>query len=119
MTTNMICPLVSDRYSHPDQLVHYTCNLPAGHLGAHHDPTSGASWQPDAQLDRRLDPPGDARKPGVWVVYDHDQGPFAISVHTTAENAVRSQAGGGYGRIGYWPYGVELAAAVNEWEGRS
>lgn len=53
---------------------------------------------------------------GVWVVYDHDHGPYPISVWPDAENAARSAAQQGYGRVAYWPFEKEFADAIREWE---
>lgn len=56
--------------------------------------------------------------PGAWLVYDHDMGPYAISLHDSAPSAARDAARQGYGRVGFWPFGMELREAVDLWEGR-
>lgn len=53
---------------------------------------------------------------GAWVVYDYDQGPFAIALFERAEEAAKAAATRGYGRVGFWPFGLELAEAVKTWE---
>lgn len=55
---------------------------------------------------------------GAWVVYDHDQGPYAIALYATCEEAAKHAARSGYGRVAQWPFGMDLADAVKEWEGR-
>lgn len=54
--------------------------------------------------------------PGVWVIYEHDHGPYAESVHPSAEAAARHAATSGGGRIGYWPFAMSLSDAVAAWE---
>lgn len=51
-----------------------------------------------------------------WVVYDRDNGPFAISVHPNCEDAVRAVARYGYGKVARWPFGMELQEAIETWE---
>lgn len=53
---------------------------------------------------------------GAWLVYDYDYGPFAIALFESAEAAAKAAASQGYGRVGFWPYGLELAEAVKTWE---
>lgn len=53
---------------------------------------------------------------GAWLVYDYDHGPYAISLHDSAEGAARKAARQGYGRVGFWPFGLELREAVDQWE---
>jgi hypothetical protein len=53
---------------------------------------------------------------GAWMIYDYDHGPYAISLHDTAEDAARKAARQGYGKVGFWPSGVELSEAVKRWE---
>ena len=62
--------------------------------------------------------PSDAGRAGegAWLVYDYDHGPYAISLHASAEDAARGAARQGYGRVGRWPYGMELREAVSLWE---
>jgi hypothetical protein len=55
---------------------------------------------------------------GAWLVYDYDHGPYAISLHVSAEEAARSAARQGYGKVGFWPFGADMADAVKAWEGR-
>ena len=55
---------------------------------------------------------------GGWLVYDYDHGPYAISLHGNAELAARKAARQGYGKVGFWPFGMELRDAVDLWEGR-
>ena len=52
----------------------------------------------------------------VWVVYEHDCGPYAISVHDTCEAAVRVVGTNGYGKVARWSFGTELADAIRAWE---
>ncbi len=54
--------------------------------------------------------------PGAWLVYCYDDGPYAISLHATAEEASRAAARQGYGTVGWWPFGTEMATAVKDWE---
>ena len=56
--------------------------------------------------------------PHVWVVYSRDRGPYAISIHLTAEEAAQVAAKTGYAHAGKWPLGMELDEAIKEWEGR-
>lgn len=58
------------------------------------------------------------RESAVWVVYDHDHGPYAIALHATAEDAARDAARRGYGRVGRWAIGADFRGAIEEWEGR-
>lgn len=55
---------------------------------------------------------------GDWVVYDYDNGPYAMALYTNAEAAARHAARQGYGRVGFWPFGTELRDAIATWEGR-
>ena len=57
-------------------------------------------------------------KAGAWVVYDHDRGPYAISLHAQASDAAHAAARKGYGRVGWWPFDAEFSDAIKEWEGR-
>lgn len=52
----------------------------------------------------------------VWVRYDYDQAPYAITLHSTCEEAVKASAVAGYGRVAKWPLGIELSEAVKRWE---
>ena len=54
----------------------------------------------------------------AWVVYDHDNGPYAISLHALPEEAARAAARAGYGKVARWPFGTDLGEAIQEWEGR-
>lgn len=56
--------------------------------------------------------------PGAWLVYDYSHGPYAISLHESAPVAARKAARQGYGKVGYWPFDLELSDAVDAWEGR-
>jgi hypothetical protein len=56
--------------------------------------------------------------PGVWLVYDYDHGPYAISIHEDAPTAARVAARQGYGKVGFWPLDSELREAVDAWERR-
>lgn len=56
---------------------------------------------------------------GVWMVYDYDNGPHVLSLWPSAEAAVRAIAGLGYGRVGFFPLGVELREAVRTWESQN
>lgn len=56
---------------------------------------------------------------GAWVVYAYDHGPYAIALYAGPEGAAHHQARQGYGSVGFWRYGTELADAVKQWEGRS
>jgi len=53
---------------------------------------------------------------GVWLTYDYDNGPYAISLHSDAIAAAREAAQRGYGKVGFWPFGMDLADAVKRWE---
>lgn len=53
---------------------------------------------------------------GGWVVYDYDNGPYAISLHVSAEDASKSAARQGYGKVGWWPFGEGFRDAIKEWE---
>ncbi len=55
----------------------------------------------------------------VWVVYSRDRGPYAISIHATAEEAAQVAAKTGYAHAGMWPLGMDLDDAIKAWEGRS
>ena len=57
-------------------------------------------------------------RPGAWLVYAHDRGPYAIALHDSAETAARQAARQGYGSVAFWPFGTELSDAIQEWEGR-
>jgi len=56
----------------------------------------------------------------VWVVYEWDQSPRALSIHFTPEEAIEkhNDFGGNGQRIGKWPFGMELHEAVKKWETR-
>jgi hypothetical protein len=54
--------------------------------------------------------------PDAWVVYDYNHGPYAISLHATAEAATKATAGGGFGRIAPWYFGTEFNEAIRAWE---
>lgn len=56
---------------------------------------------------------------GDWVVYDYDNGPYAMALYTNAGAAAQHAAQQGYGRVGFWPYGTEFRDAISRWEGRS
>ena len=58
-------------------------------------------------------------QPGVWLIYDYDRGPYAQSIHASAAEAAREAAQQGYGRVGFWPLGMELGDAVKVWENPS
>lgn len=53
---------------------------------------------------------------GLWVVYDHDRGPFLMSTHRTAPEAAKKAAVQGYGKVGFVPFGADFAEAIKEWE---
>lgn len=55
---------------------------------------------------------------GAWVVYEHDYTPYAISLHSSAEDAARATAPAGYGRIAWWAFEDEFVSAVIAWEKR-
>lgn len=52
----------------------------------------------------------------VWVRYDYDEGPYAITLHLTCEEAVKATAVAGYGKVAKWPLGIELREAITRWE---
>lgn len=58
------------------------------------------------------------RAPGAWVTYDWDNGPYAIALYDNAIDAARAAARQGYGRVGFWAFGVEFRDAINTWEGK-
>lgn len=53
---------------------------------------------------------------GVWMVYYDDYGPRFESMHTDIVEAVRIVSQRGYGKVGWLPFGMELAEAVTAWE---
>ena len=55
---------------------------------------------------------------GVWLIYEYDHGPYAVSIHPSAEEAARRAAQNGYGKVGFWPFGTEFAEAVNKWDAK-
>lgn len=57
-------------------------------------------------------------RPGVWLLYDYDSGPYAQAIYASPDQAARAQARQGYGRVGFWPLGLDLREAVDWWEGR-
>lgn len=59
---------------------------------------------------------GTAALEGAWLIYSWDHGPYAIALHASAEEAAREAARQGYGSVGFWPFGMELADAVKAWE---
>ena len=63
--------------------------------------------------------PPEHEPPHVWVVYSRDRGPYAISIHLTAEEAAQVAAKTGYAHAGKWPLGMELDEAIKAWEGRA
>lgn len=62
-----------------------------------------------------LMPPDEPEPDHVWVVYSHGNGPYAISIHLTAEDAAREAAKTGYAHAAKWPLGMELGDAIKEW----
>lgn len=52
------------------------------------------------------------------MVYDHDNGPYAIALWRYVADAARDAAQRGYGRVGWWPFGVDLTDAIRRWERR-
>lgn len=57
-------------------------------------------------------------KEGIWILYDYDVGSYIISVHPDIVPAARQAARQAYGRVGFWPFGMERDEAINWWEGR-
>jgi hypothetical protein len=55
-------------------------------------------------------------KPGAWVIYDYDHGPYAIALYADCEGAARGAAQRGYGKVGFWPFGEEFGDAMTAWE---
>jgi hypothetical protein len=55
-------------------------------------------------------------KAGGWVRYEWDYGPYAIALHESAEEAARASARSGYGKVAFWPFGVEFTDAIKAWE---
>lgn len=62
--------------------------------------------------------PAPSRPAHAWVLYDHDRGPYAIALYDDLEQAAREASRRGYGKVARWPFGMELAEAIKEWEGR-
>lgn len=58
----------------------------------------------------------DLQASGAWLVYDYGHEALAIALFMTPNAAAKYQARLGYGRVGYWPYGMELSEAVKKWE---
>lgn len=55
---------------------------------------------------------------GVWMIYDHDWGTYVMSLHDNVEDATREVARQGYGKVGFWPLGMQREDAVKAWESR-
>jgi hypothetical protein len=60
----------------------------------------------------------DAPEPtlGMWMIYDYDEGPYLISIHSKPEAAISSNDVG-Y-KIGFLPLDMEFGEAVHWWEER-
>lgn len=56
--------------------------------------------------------------PGAWMVYDYDHGPYFIGLEETIQAATRAVTRMGYGKVGFYPFGMELREAVQAWEAR-
>lgn len=57
-------------------------------------------------------------KEGVWILYDYDVGSYIISIYPDIVPAARQAARQAYGRVGFWPFGMERDEAITWWEGR-
>lgn len=53
---------------------------------------------------------------GVWVIYDYDQGPYAITIAHNSEGAIVKLGAHGYGKIAWWPFNMGFREAIKEWE---
>lgn len=58
-------------------------------------------------------------KPGVWMLYDYETGPYVIRVEDSLVLLVREAAQQAYGRVGFWPFDKTLTEAVDWWEERN
>lgn len=54
----------------------------------------------------------------VYVVYDYDSGPYCVSIHDSAEDAIRGLQDAGHGKIAKVWFGKPFQAEINKWEGR-
>lgn len=52
---------------------------------------------------------------GVWAVYEYRDGPYAISIHESAQAAEFEIAELGQGSYCFWPMGTDFCTAVIEW----
>lgn len=52
----------------------------------------------------------------MWVVYGRNGDPYALSLHSSAENACRDAARRGEGFVAAWPVSMDFFEAVNTWE---
>lgn len=59
-----------------------------------------------------------ADKPGVWMLYDYEVGPYVMKVGLDVVPLAREAARQAYGRVGFWPFELTLREAVDLWEGR-
>lgn len=53
------------------------------------------------------------KEDGVWVLYNYDYGPQAVSIHKSELGAIMAHKGES---IAFWPFGKELRDAVKDWE---
>jgi len=57
-------------------------------------------------------------KPGIWVLYDYDNGPYVIQLFDDVVPAAREQAQQGFGRVAFCPFGMSIRDAIKWWEKR-
>lgn len=53
---------------------------------------------------------------GHWMVFGYDVGPYIVSVHEEASDAIATSES--YHNIGFWPVGMSFSDAVNDWQQR-
>jgi hypothetical protein len=62
--------------------------------------------------------PSYENREGVWMLYDYDGRPYIMQIAIDVVPLTRRAAQDGFGKVGFWPYGMEFHDAVKWWEAR-
>ena len=62
--------------------------------------------------------PSYENREGVWMLYDYDGRPYIMHIAIDVVPLTRRAAQDGFGKVGFWPYGMEFHDAVKWWEAR-
>ena len=62
--------------------------------------------------------PSYENREGVWMLYDYDGRPYIMHIAIDVVPLARRAAQAGFGKVGFWPYGMEFHDAVDWWEVR-